>query len=186
MSKKYALVNKLGYKLKRCLCCMPHLPERQKFLGKDELLIESTNLARPEEYNWNNIDITTSSKAARIFLSVLFLVICIVITSSLVAFCTLYVSSISSCSDFDGTMTLEEAEETGDELTMYCFCSDHISEIYYDSQIESACSDVSNDILVANVLTAGASAISAITNVILIVIVSLIAQYLLKPESKPK
>ena len=125
MCKKYALVDSFGYKLRRCLCCMPELPERQKFLGKDQLVITSTNLARPEEYNWNNIDITSLSRAARIALSVLIIIICIAITSTLVAICTLYVSSTSSCSNFDDAMTLNEAQATEDKLTMYCYCSAH-------------------------------------------------------------
>lgn len=123
MCKKYALVDSIGYKLRRCLCCMPPLPERQRFLGKDELIIKSTNLARPEEYNWNNIDITTASRIARLIISVLIIIIFIIITSSLVAICTLYVSSTSSCSEFDTEMTLEDAEATENELTMYCYCS---------------------------------------------------------------
>ena len=47
LCKKYALVDSFGYKLKKALCCMPQLPERQRFLGKQELVIKSTNLARP-------------------------------------------------------------------------------------------------------------------------------------------
>ena len=47
LCKKYALVNKLGYKFTRCICCMPGLPERQKFLNKHDLMIENVSLSRP-------------------------------------------------------------------------------------------------------------------------------------------
>ena len=114
-------------------------------------------------------------------LSILIIIICIIITSTLVAICTLYVSSTSSCSDFDDAMTLEEAQATDNELTMYCYCSAHYTETFSDSAIESACHDISNDILISNIVQSGASAVSAITNVMLIVIVSLVAEYLLKP-----
>ena len=109
MCKKYALVDSFGYNLKRCICCMPHLPERNKFLGKDELIIKSSSLARPEQYNWNNVDISSGSRFCRVILSLLIILISIVITSSLIAFCTLYVSSTSSCASFDKEMNLATA-----------------------------------------------------------------------------
>ena len=85
-------------------------------------MIESMNLSRPEEYNWNNLDISTCSRVLRVIFSILLVIIMIAITSSLIAFCTLYVSSTSSCSSFDSTTTLEVAVAS-DEQTLYCYCN---------------------------------------------------------------
>ena len=184
MCKKYALVNKLSYKLRRCLCCMPQQPERQRFLGKEEILIESTDLARPEEYNWPNMDISLCSKVVRVILSVLLLIVVIAITSSLIVFCTLYVSTTSSCANYDANTSLTQAL-AGDSQTLFCYCNANFHLIYVDSSIQNACTNIERDILVSNLLQVGASLVSAITNVILIVIVALIAEYLLKPATKP-
>ena len=173
-------MNKVSYKLKRVFCCVPQQPERQRFLGKDELMIESMNLARPEEFNYTNLDISACSRIVRVLLSILFLIIIIAITSSLIVFCTLYVSSTSSCQSFSSDTTLQQAL-AADSQTLYCYCNTNFADIYIDTEIQNACSTIESDILVNNVLQIGASLVSAITNVILIIVVSLIAEYLLKP-----
>lgn len=69
-------------------------------------MINSNNLARPDQINWNNLDITFISKAARLIISLIFIIITMFITSSLICFCTLYVSSSASCNDYDISTTL--------------------------------------------------------------------------------
>ena len=92
------------------------------------------NLARPEEFNWNNVDISACSRVIRMILSIVFLIIIIAITSSLIVFCTLYVSSTSSCTSFDPNTTLEEALK-GDSQTLYCYCNANFANIYVDPEI---------------------------------------------------
>lgn len=100
--KKYGLVNKFWASFKRCICCMPGLPEKMKFNHRDDLMIESVNLPRPETINWDNVDISPLSYGARFVLSLIFIIISIFITSSLIALCTLYVATSSNCASYDG------------------------------------------------------------------------------------
>ena len=105
-------------------------------------------------------------------LSILFLIIVIAITSSLIVFCTLYVSTTSSCANYHANTSLAQAV-AGNAL--FCYCNANFHLIYVDSSIQNACTNIERDILVSNVLLVGASVVSTITNVILIVIVTLIA-----------
>ena len=118
-------------------------------------------------------------------LSIIFLIVVIAVTSSLIVFCTLYVSTTSSCLNYNSSTTLEQAISSDDQ-TLFCFCNDNFAQIYIQTSIQNACSTVEQEILISNLLQVGASLASAITNVILIIIVTLIAEYLLKPETKPK
>lgn len=111
---------------------MPGLPERQKFLNKYDLMIDNNNLARPDQINWNNIDISPISRAARMVISLLIIIITMFITSSLICFCTLYVSSSSSCGDYDENTTLETAVSVG-EQTLYCFCAANFASFLTDT-----------------------------------------------------
>ena len=137
--KKYGLVNKLWASFKRCICCMPGLPEKLKFNHKDDLMIESVNLSRPETINWDNVDISSGSYALRFCFSILFIAISIFITSSLITLCTLYVSTSSNCGSFDGDTTLAQATSSGDKLTIYCSCSANYASIYTDDGVASLC-----------------------------------------------
>jgi len=85
-------------------------------------MIENNNLARPDQINWNNIDISSLSRAARMVISLIIIIITIFVTSSLICFCTLYVSSSSSCGNYDELTTLATAIESG-EQTLYCYCA---------------------------------------------------------------
>ena len=49
----------------------------------------------------------------------------IAITSSLIVFCTLYVSSTSSCYNFDPDTTLAQVQ-ANTQLT-YCYCNEHFT-----------------------------------------------------------
>lgn len=62
----------------------------------------------------------------------------------------------------------------------------HYTETFSDSEIEAACSSNTQQITIANIVQIAASVVSAVSNLILIVVVALIAEYLLKPDSKPK
>jgi hypothetical protein len=154
-------------------------------MNKYPLLIESTNLSKPEEINWNNVDLSAISVAVRWLFSILLLIISIVIASSLIAFCTLYVSSSSSCENFNAATTLISAVQAQGK-TIFCYCSLHLTEIYTDASIGSSCGSLSNTILFTNALQIGASLVSSISNTILVIVVGLIAKYLLRPNTKPK
>ena len=129
------------------------------------------------------MDISGCSFCIRVLISILLLIIVIIITSSLIAFCTLYVSSTSNCVNFDTTLTLEDVQDS--EQLLYCYCSAHLIDLYDDPTIQNACGDLQEDILIANIVQIGASVISAITNVILVIVVGVIAGFILKPETKP-
>lgn len=129
------------------------------------------------------MDISGCSFCIRVLISILLLIIVIIITSSLIAFCTLYVSSTSNCVNFDTTLTLEDVQDS--EQLLYCYCSAHLIDLYNDQTIQNACGDLQEDILIANIVQIGASVISAVTNVILVIVVGVIAGFILKPETKP-
>ncbi len=179
------MFDKLSDQFTKFICCQANPPANQLFMGKTPLIIKSMNLSRPEQINWQNLDISVCSRFLRFIFSILFLVIAILITTSLIALCTLYVSSTSACSNYDTTTLLPAAQSAGGQ-TLYCYCAAHFSDIYTDVLIKDACSSLSNSILYANLMQIGASLVSAVSNVILVVIVGVIAKYLLKPDSKPK
>lgn len=52
--------------------------------------------------------------------------------------------------------------------------------------METLCAQLEQTILVANIVQVAASLLSTVTNIILIVVVSLIAEKLLKPDTKPR
>lgn len=58
--------------------------------------------------------------------------------------------------------------------------------MFSDTGIANYCSTIETDILITNVVQIGASLLSTVTNILLIVIVSLIADKLLKPDNRPK
>ena len=68
------------------------------------------------------MDITGANKICRIACTILTLVICIFICSSLIGLCTLYAASSSSCTSYDSTTTLTQAKAEGDQ-TLYCYCA---------------------------------------------------------------
>lgn len=142
MCKKYGLVNKLGYHFKRCICCMPGLPEKMKFMKKSDIMIESVNLARPDSINWDNTDISKCSYVSRFILSMVFIAVSIFITSSLIALCTLYVATSSNCGGFDADTTLAQAQALNDKLVTYCYCSVNYASIYTDNAVETYCASL--------------------------------------------
>ena len=119
---------------------MPGLPERLKFNKKDDIMIESVNLPRPEGIVWSNIDITGASYVGRYILSIIFIIISIFITSSCIALLTLYVTTNSNCGSFDDKTTLAQAKAANDKLTTYCYCSANYVAIYTNDGIASFCS----------------------------------------------
>lgn len=143
------------------------------------------NLSRPEQINWPNLDISGCSRLIRWIFSIIFLLIAILITSSAIALCTLYVSSTSACTNYDPTTLLADAVTKGGQ-TLYCFCADNFADIYTDPDIKSACDSLSSTILYANIMQIGASLVSSLSNILLIVAVGLISRYVLKPDSRPK
>jgi|LakMenE01Jun11ns_1017448.scaffolds.fasta_scaffold9853761_1 hypothetical protein len=102
-------------------------------------MIESVNLPAPEAISWNNVDISSSSRAVRLIFSILFIAISIFITSSLIALCTLYVATSSNCGSYEDETTLAQAQAAQDNLMTYCYCSANYASIYTDSGIQTFC-----------------------------------------------
>ena len=107
--RRHSLIDKFSNNLTRTICCARLPPKSQLFLGTTALTIKSNNLSRPEQINWANHDISGCSKILRGILSIVLLIIAIVITSSCIALCTLYVSSISACANYNPNTTLTDA-----------------------------------------------------------------------------
>ncbi len=133
------------------------------------------------------MDISKGSRFIRWFFAILLLIVFIAITTGLIAICTLYVSSTSSCTDFDPNVitTVALAKAKGSQA-VYCFCAHHFTEIYTNPTYNDACGSLSNTILFTNLIQVGASLVSSISNFILILVIGVIAKYVLKPDSKPK
>lgn len=104
------MINDLGSRFRRWICCMPSWPNKDKFNGKDDLMLDSIKLADPDIIRWDNIDVRGFNYFCRAIFSVLLIIIAIFITSSLIALCTLYVTSTSNCRDFDTSTTLAQAK----------------------------------------------------------------------------
>jgi hypothetical protein len=183
--RSYSLIDTFSYSLKRFFCCQHLPPQSRLFMGKDALMIKSNNLSRPEQINWQNLDIGSCGSLVRWILSIIFLLISILITSSLIALCTLYVSSTSACSNYDPATLITKAVADGGQ-TLYCFCASHFADMYTVPTIQNACANLSNTILYANIMQVGASLVSSVSNVLLIIAVGIIGKYVLKPASKPK
>jgi hypothetical protein len=111
------------------------------------------------------------------------LFICIAITSALIGFCTLYVSSLSSCQGFvqpDTTTYPTYASQIAvvtpqGETAKFCYCSANFDAIYTDSTVNTFCSSVTNKILITNMLQIAGSIVSSITNIILTIAITLIS-----------
>lgn len=72
--------------------------------------------------------------------------------------------------NFNTATTLTQATSSTDSTMLYCYCSEHYSFAGgNDAALEASCSNLSNDILVTNVVQMAASGASAVTNAVLIV-----------------
>lgn len=140
--RKYALIDTWSNSLKRTICCIPGIPERLRFNKKDTLMLKSANLPKPDTINWNNIDISPQSYAGRMVLAVVFIAISIFISSSLIALCTLYVTTSSNCYTYDSATTFLQAQTSNDPLTVYCYCSANYASIYVDDKVSVLCENL--------------------------------------------
>lgn len=95
--RRFRLQNSLGQNLLRTLCCTPQPPERYLFLEKFAIFMKNTKIIRPEEINWQNIDMSDLSRGARWICSLFFVILAIAVTSGIIGLLTLYVASLSSC-----------------------------------------------------------------------------------------
>jgi hypothetical protein len=75
---------------------------------------------------------------------------------------------------------------TQGEIGRYCYCNNNIDAMYTDSTVSAFCSSISNKVIITNILQVGASVVSAITNVILSIIIAFISEKLLRPNTIPK
>lgn len=189
--RHFKLTSSVGQGCLRALCCTPPPPERTLFQGRFPVMIKNTRISRPEEINWNNMDMSGLTRFVRGTCSVLFVIVCIAITSGLIGLCTLYVATSSNCQNYvapTGTITDQMAEiqtRTGD-FELFCFCNANLALMYTDATVGAFCADISNKVLMTNIMQVGASIVSAVTNVLLAIIVMVIAKYLLRPVNIPK
>jgi hypothetical protein len=68
----------------------------------------------------------------------------------------------------------------------FCYCSQHITDIYSDIYIKALCSNIASMVIMTEGLQIAASVVSSITNVMLTILISVIAQRLLRPITIPK
>lgn len=137
------------------------------------------------------MDMTGVARFVRGVCSVLFVVICIAITSGLIGLCTLYVASSSNCQSYvtpTGTVAQQVAVVQGrnSESDTFCYCNANLALIYTDATVGAFCGAISNKVLMTNAIQIGASIVSAVTNVLLAIITTVIAKYLLRPANIPK
>lgn len=144
--------------------------------------------------NWRNIDLSSCSIFTRWAISLILLFLCIAITSALIGFCTLYVSSLSSCQGVTLPDTsiyttyatqIAQVQPQGD-TAKFCYCSANFDAIYTDSTVNTFCSSVTNKILITNFMQIAGSIVSSITNIILTIIITLISEKILRPNTIPK
>jgi len=190
--KKFRLQSTLGQSCARSLCCTPEPPERQLFLGKYPVMVKDTKISRPEEINWRNMDLSGFSRFLRIVCSFFFVIVAILICSALIGFCTLYVASSSNCQSYvaptGATVTLQVAEvkaRASDSAT-FCYCNANLAQLYTNAEINAYCANISNTVLITNSLQIGASLVSAISNLILAILIAIVAKYMLRPSSIPR
>jgi hypothetical protein len=189
--RHFRLQSTTGQALLRALCCTPQPPENRLFLGKHPLMVHNSRLSRPEEVNWQNIDMTRLSRFVRGLLSLVVVALAILVCSALIGVCTLYVASSSNCQNYSApsgsTIALQISEVKGrnSNSDTFCYCSANLASLYTNAEINAFCSSVSNTVLVTNALQIGASAVSAATNVVLSIIIMLVAKHLLRPQSIP-
>lgn len=190
--KRYKLMNSMGQAFARALCCTPRPPERLLFMGKFPLMIKNTKTSRPDEINWNNVDMTDCSRGVRWVVSILLVVLSILMTSALIGFCTLYVASSANCQGYvQPTSTgypaqIAEVQSRNSLSDTFCYCNANLAALYTEGSVNSYCGSISNKVLVTNILQVAASVISAVTNVVLAVIIAVIAKYVLRPANIPK
>lgn len=131
------------------------------------------------------MDIKGCNKLCRMVCTIITLAICIFICSTLIGLCTLYAASNSSCSNYDTNTTLQQAKSQSSQI-LYCYCSANYSLYSTNApDVEAACKNLSNTIIITNVILIVSSIVSSITNTILIFVVEFIAIYIMKPASKP-
>ena len=190
--KTFRLQKTLGQSCARALCCAAEPPERQLFLGKFPVMVKDTRISRPEEINWRSMDMSGLSRLLRVVCSLVVVVLAILVCSALIGFCTLYVASSSNCQSYvaptGATVTLQIAEIQGraSSSATFCYCNANLAQLYTNAEITNYCSEISNKVLITNSLQIGASVVSAISNVVLAILIAVIAKHILRPSSTPR
>lgn len=166
----------------KCFTCTDNLPINYRYDPNDQWLIERVKLGKPEDIIWENVDVTTCNWIVRRIIGIILLIISLFITSGLICISTLYIATTSSCSDYT-TITFAQAQVTTDQNTLFCYCQEQIFSGFMDDSIKSLCQNLNQKIIITNALQISASVVSAITNVILSVLIVQIVK-MMKPKSK--
>lgn len=113
-------------------CCIDDFPNDHKFRGK-ALKIKNTKVVDPEEINWDSFDISWCSKITRVLLAIFVVLVFIVICSTLVALCSIFIQTNAvNCSGYD-SITYETAKTTSDSMTVTCFCNSELLNFWNGS-----------------------------------------------------
>lgn len=138
-------------------------------------------IGRPDDIYWENMDASCCSRFWRVLFGVIVILVSLVVTSTIIACCILYASGAASCTEYVPESTL--ASVLGSENLLYCFCEENI--LSSDTAIVSACGTVNRTILINNALLIVSSVASALSNIILGIIVELIISFM-KPKTRSK
>ncbi len=130
----------------------------------------------------------------RWILSLFLVVLAVIITSAMIGFCTLYVASTSSCAGItlpDTSIYTTYASQINivtpqGDTAKYCYCNANIDAMYTDATVKAFCESISQKVLITNILQVAASIVSSITNVILSIVIAVISEKLLRPNTIPK
>lgn len=118
---KRHLVNTTGQKFLKCLTCADPLPLNYRYDVDSEWMVDHIKLGKPEDIIWENMDIGPCQWLIRRLIGLVFMLISLFITSSLICLSTLYIATTSSCSGYT-TITYAQAAVTTDQSTLFCYC----------------------------------------------------------------
>ena len=170
-------LNTFSSSFSRCLCC--YQPEPQHLFEDSLVLLDNEKIGRPDDIYWQNFDYTFAGRFFRVVLGIIILAVGIIITSTIVAVCLLYVSGQASCNNYNSNTTMAQA--LGDKTLLYCFCQDNI--LSSDPMIKANCKSIDATILLSNGLMVVASVASSLTNIILGFLVGIVVKFM-KPITK--
>ena len=95
------------------------------FKGK-VLKVKNVKVTDPEEINWDSFDITWCSKITRVILAILVVLVFIVVCSTLVALCSIFIQTNAvNCSGYN-SISYDVAKVATDSMTVTCFCNSEL------------------------------------------------------------
>lgn len=108
-----------------CCCCIPDIAEKYKFQGA-KLSVKNSKVTDPEEINWDSFDISMCSKITRVIIAIIVILVFIVVCSTLVALCSIFIQTNAEDCSGVGTTTLvaaQAAQVANNATVVTCFCN---------------------------------------------------------------